>query len=342
MIDIKYILLLFLINGLFLIKNDSISNLFQLYDHPDFKRKIHKKKISCIGGFYLFANLVLLISYNFFASNKLIPFEYFQNEITNFYFFLITFLTIFLIGIYDDKYGIEPNKKLILFVSIILFLIMADRDLAINSLRFSFTDNVYNISDYSKFFTILCIIVFMNAFNMYDGSNLQVSSVSIVIMIYLFSLAKTFDYLSLTFIVCLIFFSILNFKNKLFLGDNGSLILSFLISYSLIKFYNMNNIIYADEVCLLLLMPIIDLLRLFVSRISSGKSPFLSDKKHFHHLILERVSYNQAIILLFLMYLLPIIFAIITKKYFLFITMQILIYLISIILLNKNKYTNVK
>ena len=342
MIDVKYILLLFLINSFFIFKNKSISEYFQLYDHPDFKRKIHKKKTSCIGGFYLFANLVLLVFYNFFNLNTLIPSEYFQNENTNFFFFSISFLAIFLIGIYDDKYGIKPNKKLILFVLIILFLILADRDLAVQNLRFSFTESIYDISDYSKFFTIFCIIVFMNAFNMYDGSNFQASSISIVIMVYLFLMSTSFDYLSFTLIISLIFFSILNLKNKLFLGDNGSLILSFLISYSVIKFYNQKNILYADEICLLLLMPVIDLLRLFITRISSGKSPFLSDKNHLHHLFLERFSYNQTIILLLALYLLPIIFAVITKKYTLFILLQILLYLISIIALNKFKSSNVK
>lgn len=342
MIDIKYITFLILINVLFFIKNKSISEYFKLYDNPDFSRKIHKKKTSCIGGIYIFINLGLLILYNFYSSENLFLFEYFQNEVTNLFFFSISFLGIFLIGVYDDKHGIKPNIKLTLFTLIILFLILADRDLAIQNLRFSFTESIYDISDYSNFFTIFCIIVFMNAFNMYDGSNFQVSSISIIIMSYLFLISKTFDYLSITLIVSLVFFSILNLQNKLFLGDNGSLILSFIISYSLIKFYNQNNILYADEVCLLLLMPVIDLLRLFIFRVSSGKNPFLSDRNHLHHLLLRKFNYDQTIILLLLMYLFPIILAIITKKYFLFMLAQIFLYLFTIISLNKFKSSNVK
>lgn len=336
MVDVEFIILVFLVNIFYLIKNQYISELFKLYDHPDFKRKIHLKKIPCIGGYYIFSNIILLIFYDFFNSSKLIPYEYFQYETTNFFFFIITFIVIFLIGIYDDKYGLKPNIKLILFILVILFLVKADRDLAIKSLRFSFIESEYDISDYSQFFTIFCIIVFMNAFNMYDGSNLQVSSISIVIMLYFFSLTRTFDYLSFTVIVSLGFFSILNFKNKLFLGDNGSLILSFLISYSIIKFYNMNNFIYADEVCLILLLPIIDLLRLFIYRISSGKSPFLSDKKHLHHLILKKISYNKSILLLFMLYLLPIALAFITKKYLISIVVQVIIYSILVIFFKEN------
>lgn len=342
MIDLKYIIFLFLLNSLFLIKNKSISEYFQLFDHPDFNRKIHKNKTACIGGIYIFINLSLLILYNFLSSKNLFLSVYFQNEVTNLFFFSISLMTVFLIGVYDDKYGIKPNIKLILFTLIILFLILADRDLAIQSLRFSFTESVYDVSDYSNFFTIFCIIVFMNAFNMYDGSNFQVSSISIIIMSYLFLISKTFDYFSITLIISLIFFSILNLQNKLFLGDNGSLILAFIISYSLIKFYNQNNILYADEVCLLLLMPVIDLLRLFIIRISHGKSPFLSDKNHFHHLLLRKFNYSRSITILFLIYLLPVIFAIITKKYFLLIIVQIFLYSLTIIFLNKFRSSDVK
>lgn len=342
MIDLKYIIFLILINSLIFIKNKNISEYFQLFDHPDFHRKIHKKKVSCIGGFYIFINLSLLLIYDFYSSENLFPFQYFQNEATNLFFFFISFLVIFFIGIYDDKYGIKPNIKLTLFILIILFLILADRDLAIQSLRFSFTDSIYDISDYSKFFTIFCIIVFMNAFNMYDGSNFQVSAISIIIMSYLFFLSKTFDYFSITLIISLIFFSILNLQNKLFLGDNGSLLLSFIISYSVIKFYNQNSITYADETCLLLLMPVVDLLRLFILRIFSGQSPFLSDKNHIHHLLLKRFSYNKTIIILFLIYLIPIIFAIFTKKYFLFILIQMFFYLVIIFSLSKFRSSDAK
>jgi UDP-GlcNAc:undecaprenyl-phosphate GlcNAc-1-phosphate transferase len=342
MIDFKLFFFLVLINIFFFYKNDLISEYLGIYDYPDFKRKIHHKKIACIGGFYLVSNLVFIASYNFFISNDLFPQDYFQKEKINFLFFLITFFVIFFIGIFDDKYGISANTKLSLFLFIFIFLIMADRDIAIKDLRFSFTDSIYDIEDYSQFFTIFCIIVFMNAFNMYDGSNLQVSLISIVIMLYLFLSINTFDYMSFAILIFLIFFSILNYKNKLFLGDNGSLTLSFLISYLLIKFYNANSFIYADEICLLLLMPVLDLTRLFVLRTMNGKSPLKSDKNHIHHLLLKKFSYKYTIIILFLIYFLPIIFSFIFEKYFLFILIQIFLYLSLLVLINRFNLPNVK
>ena len=342
MIDFKFIFFLTLINCFFFLKNSSISKFLDIYDKPDFKRKIHSIKTPCIGGLYLIVNLAFLTLYDLFTLNDLLPQEYFQKEKINIIFFLITLFTLFFIGLFDDKYGISANTKLLLFLLVLIFLIMADRDLAIKNLRFSIVDNIYDITNYSQYFTVLCIIVFMNAFNMYDGSNLQVSLISVVIIFYLLLTSNTFDYMSFTILIFLTFFSVLNYKNKLFLGDNGSLTLSFLISYLLIKFYNTNNIKYAEEICLLLLLPILDLLRLFVLRLSSGKSPFEPDKNHLHHLLLKKFSYNKTIIILFLIYFLPILFSLITQEYFLSILMQIFLYFISIILLKNFILSNDK
>ena len=339
MINLSYIIPLVIINLILILKSNEISKFLNLYDLPDFKRKIHKQKVSCIGGFYIFFNIIYLLIFDFFNQDRLVIFEYFQYENNNILFFFICFTTIFLVGIYDDKYGVNANTKLTLFALAILLLTLADKNLNISSLRFLINQTTYDISNYSNFFTIFCILVFINAFNMYDGTNLQVTFPSILIMAYFFYISNFLDYFSLTVLVSLLFFSILNFKNKLFLGDNGSLILSFLISYIIIKFYNQNMIVYTEEVCLLLLLPIIDLSRLFVTRMVNGKNPFSPDKNHLHHLLLRRLKYQNTFLILFGLYSIPVIFGIFTKKYFLFIVFQILIYLI-VVIFSKKKFKN--
>ena len=44
----------------------------------------------------------------------------------------------------------------------------------------------------------------------------------------------------------------MNFKNKSFLGDSGTLLLGFIISFLFIKLYNLNYIKYADDVVIFL------------------------------------------------------------------------------------------
>ncbi|MDC3062400.1 undecaprenyl/decaprenyl-phosphate alpha-N-acetylglucosaminyl 1-phosphate transferase [Candidatus Pelagibacter sp.] len=342
MFETNLIAIQFLIGLIFLSKFKLISNFINLFDHPDYKRKIHNKKISCIGGLFIFFNIIIILFCNFFLENNLISKYYFDQNIKNFILFFFALTIIFLMGLFDDIYVLKPNIKFFTLIVIISCLVMLDQDLVINFLRFSFFDTVYDISKFSLFFTIFCIIVFINAFNMYDGSNLQASSISVIIFTYILFLQKSIDIFSISLIISLIFFSILNYKNKLFLGDNGSLILSFIISYVFIKFYNKQIIFYADQVCLFMLLPVIDLLRLFIVRIWNEKSPFKPDKKHLHHILLKKFKPKVVMPILLSIYFFPVLFGVITKEYLVFMIVQIIFVLGICIFLNSKSKKNVK
>ena len=62
-------------------------------------------------------------------------------------------------------------------------------------------------------------------------------------------------------------FSYLNYNSKTFLGNSGSFFLPFLFGSLFISAYNNNPNIYADEIVILMLIPGIDLMRLFFLRI---------------------------------------------------------------------------
>jgi UDP-GlcNAc:undecaprenyl-phosphate GlcNAc-1-phosphate transferase len=125
---------------------------------------------------------------------------------------------------------------------------------------------------------------------MFDGINLQSSLYSINIF-FIFILKGIFIDISLVMILSLFFFSYLNFKNKCFLGNNGSLLIGFVISYLFIKSQTTENPILADEIFLLMQVPGLDLLRLAIQRIYNKKHPFHSDRNHIHHLLLKKIGY---------------------------------------------------
>ena len=336
MSEIIFIISLTLINIIFIMNFEFISNLIGIFDNPDNKRKIHKFKIPSIGGILIFFNITYLLTFNFLFGEKLISKNFFEIDFITLFYFYITLLIIFIMGLLDDSYELNPFLKILILISVIYFLISFDQSLEINYLRFFLTDQVYDISSFSTIFTLSCIVVFMNAFNMYDGTNLQVSSISIVIFFYLLFLLNGKSYFLITLIICLISFSFLNYKNKLFLGDNGSLILSFVISYLFIKLYNKEVIYYAENVCLFLLLPVLDLLRLFMVRILHKKSPFKPDKNHLHHILMTKFSYNSTMLILFGIYFIPVFFGILIKEYPIFIFIQIILYL-AILKFSKEK-----
>ena len=211
----------------------------------------------------------------------------------------------------------NANIKLALYFFIILILALLNDKILINFIKFTFVSYNLNNLYISIFFTIICFLLFINAFNMYDGINLQSGLYSIFIFsIFLYKGILT--EISITLITSLFFFLYLNWKNKCFLGNNGALLLSFVISYLFIK-SNSANTFYADEIFLIMMIPGIDLLRLAIFRLAKGKHPFRADRNHLHHLLLNNFGFNKTIIIITLMTTIP---------YFIFIFFGHIIYLI--------------
>ena len=197
---------------------------------------------------------------------------------------------IFLIGFYDDKYNLKPNTKLLLSISAVIISINLSETFIISELNFLFLEKPIFLYDFSKVFTILSIIVFLNAFNMMDGINGLSVSYFLICILYLFYGVFNLPLFTSLFI-CVIFFLFKNFKGKIFLGDNGSLLLGFILSLLFIKIYNQEKI-FADQIILLMVLPGIDMLRVAITRILFKKHPFDADKTHLHHILMKAYNVN--------------------------------------------------
>ena len=139
---------------------------------------------------------------------------------------------------------------------------------------------------------------------MFDGINLQSSISSLIIFFYIsifskFCLAKYSNYF-------FIFFCYLNYKNKSFLGDSGSLLLGFIISYIFIKLYNLKKIEFADDIVIFMIIPGIDLLRLFIIRLVDKRNPLSSDRLHLHHLLMNKFNLTQSLFIIIFLIISPI------------------------------------
>ena len=300
------ILIIFALFNLILILNFSkIKFFYSNIDKPDKVRKFHSKPVPLAGGQIIFLNIFFFwLILNLFES-ILIKEIFFQN-LKSLNYFMAAASCIFLLGFIDDKFDIKANLKFFILTIIIVILLIIDDKLILYNINFSFYEKNFNLNNFSFFFSIFCFVVFMNAFNMFDGINLQSSFYSIFILLCL----SFFFYNSLfikILVITLAAFSYLNFKNKSFLGDSGSLLLAFIISYFFIKLYNFNYINYADQIVLYMLIPGLDLIRLFVIRILRKKNPLSSDRLHLHHLLLSKYSLKTTLIMILFTISLPII-----------------------------------
>ncbi len=270
---------------------DYLIKLINTYDLPDNKRKIHSKPVPLIGGYIFLFNIILFLILKKWQISLL--------EIQ----IIICASTFLFIGILDDKFNLSPYSKFIALVFVLLVF-------------FNFTENViirnlevygYNINfgkNFGLFFSILCVLLFVNAFNLFDGINLQSSLYGLYILLYLF-LKNSYFEIVLILIIPLILILYLNSKNKIFMGDSGTLFLGSLISLIIIVNHNEFKSFKVDEIFLLMFLPGLDMLRLFTQRILSGKNPFSGDREHLHHYLLSIYDYKYAIFSIILISILP-------------------------------------
>ena len=90
---------------------------------------------------------------------------------------------------------------------------------------------------------------------------------------------------------------------KIFLGDNGSLMLGFTLGFLTLELLTLDNntetTVFGDNTPLVLMslfsFPLVDTLRVFTIRVLRKGNPFSADKNHIHHHLLRLgLSHRQA------------------------------------------------
>jgi UDP-GlcNAc:undecaprenyl-phosphate GlcNAc-1-phosphate transferase len=134
-----------------------------------------------------------------------------------------------------------------------------------------------------------------------------------------------------------LFILILNLKNKLFFGDSGIYLISSILIISLIYEYNFTkNIVYADEIFYLFLLPGFDLIRLTFQRTVLKKNIFFGDRNHLHHLLMKRGSLINANLILFGLSAFPILaFSYIKLNFYMILVIFLILYFSLLIILDK-------
>ena len=298
------ILILLIINLLFIIFYKYVGKIVNIYDSPDSIRKFHKEAIPLVGGFILISNIFILIILNIFIDQSYISKSFFLFYRYSLISFFICPFIIFLIGMYDDRFNLDPTKKLLFTAIVVTFGVLSDPNLVIENLKFEFIDYEFNLNRLNQAFTILCILLFINAFNMLDGINLLAGLYSLFLfsIIYFFKVPDPFIAL---FSLAIFTYLILNAFNKIFLGDSGTLLLGYLLATVTIFSYNVQDKFFPEEVFFLMLFPGLEILRLSLTRIVNEKNAFSPDRNHLHHLLLARFGYLFSLSLILSLIVIP-------------------------------------
>mgnify|MGYP000078217545 FL=1 len=254
------------------------------------QRSSHEELTPTLGGIAIFA--ATLITYFIWET---------PNESHELHLTVSALIILFFLGIKDDILILSPRKKL--FVQIAASVLV----IGLSNLRIINLYGILNITfvpfTYGLIFTIFIFITLINAINLIDGIDGLAGMVGLLIssiFVFLFYRLNEYSYAVLAAALSgsLIGFLRYNWsiKNKIFMGDTGSLIVGFLISIFSIKYIHINSSYVVNPqldknapllVISILLLPLFDTLRMFVIRLLEGKSPFIGDRKHLHHILID-------------------------------------------------------
>ena len=326
-------------NILFILFFKKITKFVNIKDVGDGKRKFQKKPVFLIGGTILITNLVVIYIFNYLFAENILFYKFLSNHRE---YFSIIFGTIifYIFGLYDDRFKLPANYKLLISFFLVMFFVLVDSKLLISELNFSFLESNIELRTFSYFFTILSFLLFINALNMLDGINFQTGFYCILIFL-IFILKGVFVNLSLILIISLLFFLYLNFKNKAYLGESGTQLLAFIISYIFLKSNNyQEKVFFADEIFVIMALPGLDMFRLFLIRLISGKHPFKPDTKHIHHLLNTYFSKINTFLIILVGIFFSIVFYYLIGNKLIYIILYILSYIVLVSFLTikaKNK-----
>ncbi|SMO87501.1 MraY family glycosyltransferase [Fodinibius sediminis] len=274
-----------------------------LFDHPDYNRKIHSESIPTLGGIAIFLAFLLSFSVSPWSDN-----------FTGFSYLVAALLILFFIGLKDDLITLSAEFKLAGQISAI-GLVMYGSNILITDFH-----GVFGLADISLWVglpvTLFTVIVVINAVNLIDGIDGLAGGIGTIASLFFgigFFYAGQWPMAIFSFCLAgaLLGFLKYNFSPaSIFMGDTGSMILGFLLSVEAIAFLRQGGSAAFSQLfgnatpvltVAILAFPLFDTLRVVVKRCRRGKSIFMPGQDHVHHEFLRMgFTHKSASIALYL------------------------------------------
>ena len=268
-----------------------LSYRLNLLDIPN-NRKKHSKPTAFTGG--LAISFIYVISIQFFD-----VLGYKLNLILSIAFLMA------IVGFIDDKYKLNIGSKLSLQIVPIFYLIVIE-NISLSEIG----DYKYFYLELNSFkipFTCLCVLFLINAFNYFDGKDgtLVFSTISVIAILYFLTFengllidlspdgSKNIGLFFLSIILPLCIFLCFNFSlfnlPKMFLGDSGSLLLGFIIAFTIIYFASL-KIVHPILLAWSIAIFVYEFLSVNIQRIMDKKNIFNAGLDHLHHALFKKTN----------------------------------------------------
>ena len=287
----------------------------RLYDIPN-ERKVHKNATPRMGGITFlpsmltaFAAILVILS---ITEEDTVSINLWS------FGFLCGLVLIYATGIVDDLIGLGAKTKFT--IQIITGFLFPLAGLYINNFYGLF--GIHEIPYYIGFpLTIFLIVTIDNAINLIDGIDGLATCLSLLalagFMLYFLHyevFLNTYCILAAGMMGVLVAFGYFNIfgkpeiNTKIFMGDSGSLSLGYILGFFAVKCAMDNTAVWPtrQEAIIvpltLLFIPLADVVRVTLHRMSHHQPLFNADKNHIHHKLMRAgLSQHQALISILLL-----------------------------------------
>jgi len=275
------ILLGFLVTLLICVNADALGTRFGVMAHPDHRRR-HASPTPQLGGVAILSGFTIwAVCELFYAGPSADP------------ILLVVLLTgggLGMVGFVDDQREVSPALRILLLLVFLGIAFALDPRLVSPALHwFSFSETFVPAWVYIPLMALTAIGL-VNSVNMADGQNGLVGSMfvtwtaclAIVSTGELRMLAGVFFALSLIFLV-------FNLRGNIFLGDCGSYGITFVIGL-MTTLAHAQGRVPLETIIVWFFIPVIDCLRLLITRPLQGRAFFEGGRDHFHHRLIDSLG----------------------------------------------------
>ena len=259
-------------------------------DHPN-KRSSHSSKTPTLGGITFYISFIICL-----------VFIQLYNEALTSFNLIVAVTILFIAGLKDDLVVLSV-KGMLLAQILAISLLLLNTDIPLGNIYgfLGFTTVPLWLIIGFSYFVMLSII---NAYNLIDGIDGLAAMLGMVIFavfgFVFYSLALYFYFLlalvPLGYLLAFLRYNISK-KQKIFMGDTGSMITGFLIGVLTLRFLSLGPVqlqalhIQPENVLLLtlaiLFVMTMDTLRVVVIRLWNNKALFKPDRNHVHHILID-------------------------------------------------------
>lgn len=267
-----------------------IALLKNIVDNPD-ARKLQRTPVPVLGGVAVFFGVVIAIG----CMSSVV-------DCSGLPVVIMAMMAMLYTGTMDDILSLSPGLRFVIEIVVVLLLIF------VGGYCIDDFHGLWNIGRFSYWYavplTVVAAVGIINAINLVDGVNGLSSGYCIMACLIfgtLFFLAgeAPMTILAAVSVGALIPFFLHNVfgkTSKMFIGDGGTLVMGVVMSVFVIAIlqngsrvaaYVNPNVGLVPFTLAVLSVPVFDTLRVMLTRILKGTSPFRPDKTHLHHMFID-------------------------------------------------------